>query len=409
MFTKVKHAFYNNFSLRLSTSASLVLEKITVNPITVPLPQPFEKYLVTYNNTVRTDTLFNNLAGPAGNTIDSIQQGEEEWRIIKKRILETGGVLTLVYALPAGEYNAAIQEMQVLLLVYTPIAIIISIFAGYFLSGVFLLPLHRIISKANKTDLKESIQLLDEPPVKDEIHELTLALNRMLKRIKAQSQQQQAFFAAASHELRTPLSNMLTGLQTADDRNVTALLGHQIEEVQRLKKLVDDFLLMSRLKAGNMFKHQAKFSVTELLVDIMTSLQQQAAEDRLAFMLNVSPADEDLTILGDKDHFKIIFGNLLVNSVKYASADSVIRISIVKQDNIAITILNKTKIPVTNVDILQEEFTRIEHYQEGLGLGLWIATRLSMINDARLNLYYNNGEFSAVLQVHSFRESNDPK
>lgn len=403
MYAKVRRAFENNFILRLSTGATTLLQKITVNPITIALPQADERFLVTYNNTVRTDTLFNNLTSGNGFTTDSIQKNTKDWRITKSRKLETGGILSIVYALPADDYNASMQQLRVLVLIYIPAAIIISIIAGYFLSGIFLLPLKEIIKKANRTDLTASIQLLEEPAFKDELHELTVALNRMLERIDSQSRQQNAFFAAASHELRTPLSNLLTELQTTKVADIPGemqvLIQNQVAEVQRLKKLVDNFLLMSRLKADSVVVNKRNIHIAELCMEIMERLQQQASESGLKFMLNISPADEDIVVLADKDHLTIILGNLFSNCIKYGVANSVVRVDIVQRDCVVVTVQNETAVIIEDVKSLQEQFTRIESYKEGFGLGLWIATRLSEINHAQLNLHYKDKVFSAALRI----------
>ncbi|RFM30911.1 sensor histidine kinase [Chitinophaga silvisoli] len=400
MYGKVKLAFENNFILRLSTGATSLLQKTSVNPVTLALPQADERFLLTYDNTIRTDTLFNNLPSGRDFMTDSIQKNSKDWRIRKSKKLETGGTLTIVYALPAGNYNTSIQQLQSLLLIYIPSAIIISIITGYFLSGFFLLPLKKIIKKANHTDLTASIQLLEEPIFKDELHELTVALNRMLERIDHQSQLQNAFFAAASHELRTPLSNMLTELQTTAAAESSAqLIKNQVEEVQRLKKLVDNFLLMSRLKAKNVPVNKTRISIAELCMEIMERMQNEAYEHKLRFMLHVSPTDEELFVSADKDHLSIILGNLFSNCIKYSVADTVIRVDLLKQDGIVLTIQNETELVISDVKSLQEQFTRVENYKEGFGLGLWIATRLGEINDIRLALNYHDSVFRAVLHM----------
>lgn len=403
MYAKVKREFENNFTLRLSAGATSLLQKTTVNPIVVALPQVDEMFLLTYNNTIRTDTLFSNLSAGPDFIRDSIQKNTSDWRIRKSKKMDTGGTLTIVYALPAGSYYRSIQQLQSLLVVYIPAAIFISILAGYFLSGIFLLPLTKIVKKANHTDLTAKVILLDEPVFRDELHELTVAFNRMLQRIDNQYKMQNAFFAAASHELRTPLSNMLTELQTTDvgdsSTHLQQLLQHQVGEVQRLKRLVDNFLLMSRLKANSVTVNKSRVAVVELCMDIIKRLEPQANENRLRFMLNLSPADEEMLVFADKDHLSIILGNLLSNCVKYSAMSSVVRVDILKKECLELTIQNETELVIDDVSLLQEQFTRVDNYKEGCGLGLWIATHLSSINDAVLSVSYSNKVFKAVLRI----------
>lgn len=393
-----------NFLLRLSSGANIILQKTEVNPVTIPLPQSNEYFALTYNNGVRSDTLFNNLAERNITGKDSIYKTENLWSIATHKTLETGGVINVLYALSAKDYNAAIQQLRLLLFIYIPVAILISFVAGYFLSGIFLKPLNNIITKANETDLTNNIKLLDAPVVKDELHELVDALNRMLTRIEKQSQQQNAFFASASHELRTPLSNMLTELQTIETGNISAsmqsLVQHQTTEVQRLKKLVNNFLLMSQLKADSVYVHKINFNITELCIEIIQSLQLSAAQNNQLFKLDISPEDADFTVFADKDHLSVVLNNFLMNAIKYGEHNSTIKISIVKNnDSIHLIVENKTNVAIENINSLKEQFIRADFYKEGFGLGLWIAAQLMEKNHGEMKLVYQDKIFTASLRI----------
>ncbi len=404
LYENVKTELEKSFQVRLSTGANNVLQKTEVNPITIPLPQSGEYFLISYNNTIHTDTLFNNLpAKEVDQNIHSISKGADWWFIKTGKTLETGGIITIIYVLPAGSYNTSVGQLQKLLFIYIPIAVVISFVAGYFLSGIFLKPLKNIISKANNTDLTNNIKLLDEPAVKDELHELVDALNRMLKRIEKQSQQQNAFFASASHELRTPLSNMLTELQTIDADNIPqpmqAVIKNQVTEVQRLKKLVNNFLLMSQLKADNFTTNKTNCNIAELCIEIIQSLQSSAHQNKAVFKFELAPPDADFIVLSDKDHLSIILNNLIANAVKYRQADSIIRVSITKNANsISLITENKTDVRIDDVNNLKNEFKRIDLYEEGFGLGLWIADQLLKKNNGELNLSYLNKTFIAAIK-----------
>ncbi len=403
LFGNVKHELENNFRLRLSNGAAAVLQKTEVNPTTIPLPQNGEHFALTYNSGKRTDTLFTNLtAGTLPNANDSLYKSLDEWRFSTHKTLETGGIINVIYALPSYDYNASLKQLQTLLLFYIPIAIVVSFVAGYFLSGILLQPLYNIIAKANRIDLTHHIKLLDEPSVKDELHQLVDALNRMLSRIEKQSQQQNAFFASASHELRTPLSNMLTELQTMDVTSapptMQTLIENQVAEVQRLKKLVNTFLLMSQLKAGALPSSKSSFSLGDLCLDIINEFQAGAKEKGQLFKVELLPSYASFRIVADEEHMFIIIKNLVENAVKYGLPYRTIALRLQEsKGSISILVQNETGVAIEDVGALKQEFNRSENLQEGFGLGLWIADELANRNGFVLTLTYDDKVFSAQL------------
>ncbi len=407
LYGNIKNELEKNFLLRLSGGATAVLQKTEVNPTTIPLPQKDEYFLLTYNYGRQTDTLFNNLPpNSVQKTNDSTYRSRDWWSISTTKQFETGGVIRVVYALPSNEYKASIQQLQTLLFLYIPIAILISFVAGYFLSGILLRPLHNIITKASRIDLTNDIQLLDEPVINDELHELVDALNRMLSRIEKQSGHQNAFFASASHELRTPLSNMLTELQTVNLNQASpamrTLVQNQMAEVQRLKKLVNNFLLMSQLKADALTLNKSSFSLADLSLDVMNQLQAQAKQKDQTFKIEMLPDSGNFMVVADASHVAIILKNLVENALKYGLPNSIITFCLCENtDGVQVTIQNKTDAVINNISQLKNDFARAEKFGEGFGLGLWITDQLAERNGATLRLSSAGNTFFAELIIPS--------
>lgn len=405
VYNSVRKVLQQDFTNRLSLGANAILQKTSIDPLTIPIPQNDEYFLITYNNSHSVDTLFNTLpveaAHPGSNKVSAARQW---WSFRKERQLETGGTISIVYTLPAIEYNTAIRRMQTLLFLYIPIAVFLSFIMGYFLSGVFLKPLNRMIEKTNNIDLANDIQLLEEPAVKDELYELTDAINRMLTRIETQSHHQNAFFASASHELRTPLANMLTELQTLDRTEMPAeinqLILNQTNEVKRMKELVNHFLCMSQLKANSITTNFTNFDVTELIIEIIAASYTRSREKNMRIKLIAEPEDASFIANGDRNQWSIILSNLTANAVKYGSADSQISLEIsVAGQFISTKIVNVTNEVIANPEILKNEFIRLKSFDDGFGLGLWIADQLVKRNNGFLNLSCRNNMFVAEILI----------
>ena len=400
LFSNVKIQLEKSFESRLGSQANIILQKTEISPLTIPLPQENEYFLITYNNSKKIDTLFNNLPAPA-KVLTASNLKTKWWQAIQaSRTLETDGVVNVMYALPANELNNDIEQLRLILFIYVPVALLISFISGYFLSGFLLKPIAHIISKANDTSLQNEIQLLKEPKTKDELHHLTVALNRMLQRIQKQSQQQNAFFASASHELRTPLSLMLTELQVLQMSNVPGeikpVVQNQIEAVQRLNKLVNDFLLMSQLKSGTLILQKENINIVELITGCSERLMDKMQPRNLSLKINLLPVDGNFDVWADAALLNVIIFNLMENAVKYAKEQTQIEIiAEQKEENIVFNISNVTDKKIINIEKLNNEFQREDNYKDGFGLGLWIVDQLVKKKNGNLLLSYQHPLFIA--------------
>ena len=401
LYKDVQQQLEKSFASTLNIQAKNILQKTDVSPTVIPLPDENEYFLLTYNNTHKTDTLYNNLPSFILHKTSETQH----WRSVQRsKQFETGGIITIVYALKADDLYTALLHLKEILFIYIPVALALSFAMAYWLSGFLLKPITNIINKANKINLQNNIQLIDEPATNDELHQLVVTLNKMLSRIEKQSQQQNAFFASASHELRTPLSNMLTELQVTQLQDVSpqvqTIFHNQVTEVLRLKKLVNDFLLMSQLKAGALHINKTSAAINDVLFDCIEKIKTRAREKNQTFKIEFIPEQEEFIVIIDKMQLQIIINNLLDNATKYGNDNSVIQIIITKtSENISLKIINKTSHNIINPESLVKEFARTDFMKDGFGLGLWITDQLMQMNDKTMLLSSNQNTFCAELML----------
>lgn len=400
LYSHVLSSLRTSFRSRLESGAYVILQKTEVNPLTIPLPQKGEFFRLLYNSTKKIDTLYSNLPSSFHN------QNNDNWQYItSSRAPEAGGAIGIVYVLPAAELSNSIHRLQALLFICIPLAFVLSLFIGYFLSGFLLQPVAAIIEKANSIDLQSDIALLQAPHTKDELHKLTASLNRMLQRIGRQSQQQNAFFASASHELRTPLSNMLTQLQVLqqqkDESGWQPAIDSQVQEVQRLRRIVNDFLLMSQLKAESLPVNASDTDLIDICLFCIERLQEMANEKALVFRLTVRPENGAFMVKADVSHLQTVLTNLLTNAVKYGKENSVIGLLITSEnDTIILQIQNATHAESVSVEKFATEFSRdAKQPQEGFGLGLWLSKQLIEKNDGTLLLRSEDSIFTAEITL----------
>src|SRR5205085_9207602 len=130
----------------------------------------------------------------------------------------------------------------------------IAIAAGLvFLVTMFTMrPIRKIIQQSSIIKASGQMERVSVPLSRDETYELATALNTMLNRLELSVRTQVNFFASAAHELRTPLTIMQTELSVAmnatADVSTRKTLESTLSEVERLGRIVNDFLLISQLK-----------------------------------------------------------------------------------------------------------------------------------------------------------------
>lgn len=176
------------------------------------------------------------------------------------------------------------------------------------------------------------------------------------------------------------------------------LVQNQVAEVQRLKELVNHFLLMSQLKADALSLNKRPFSLADTCLEIIDQFGVVAKRNRQVFKIELLPDNASFMAVADAGHVFIILRNLVENATKYGEHHSVISFQLHEsKDHISVCIQNKTKTTIENVNGLKDEFARSEQLQEGFGLGLWIADQLAVKNGLSLELSYTNYVFCAEL------------
>lgn len=234
--------------------------------------------------------------------------------------------------------------------------------------------------------------MLKEPLANDELKELIASFNRMLLRIKEQSDRQTAFFASASHELRTPLSIMQTRLQVLlheqqQNNAIKELYQGQLKDVQQLSKMVNDFLLLSELRSGKINLLATTIYLSDFIPDLIASHKHKAAAKNISFKISYTPLDGNYAIAADKEKLFIILNNLVENAIKYSPLQSSVDCNITqKSETIIITIANNIRADINpQISDLKNQFYHSKPlHGEGFGLGLWIANQLAILQDMEL-------------------------
>ncbi|MCP9463138.1 MAG: HAMP domain-containing protein, partial [Nitrospira sp.] len=132
---------------------------------------------------------------------------EPQLRLISVPINYRGRLLYIVQVGTSMEsIENTLEHFLIVLIVAVPVALAVSLGAGWFLAGRALLPVDDITLAAQRIAEGDLSQRLTMPPAKDEIGRLAEIFNDMIGRLDASFRQIRQFTSDASHELRTPLT-----------------------------------------------------------------------------------------------------------------------------------------------------------------------------------------------------------
>ncbi len=168
---------------------------------------------------------------------------------------------------------------------------------------------------------------------REEMTELAHSLEKANIRLKELDQQKTEFLSIASHQLRTPLSIIKGYIELIEDgaygKPSAKLLGvlHDMDvSNERLVKLVDEFLDITRIEQGRTKYTYEKSSICKLAEDVVKELAPRAEE--AGYTLVFKEPDEDMQVIMDAEKIRNVIFNYTDNAIKYSGKGKKIIVSI---------------------------------------------------------------------------------
>jgi signal transduction histidine kinase len=263
--------------------------------------------------------------------------------------------------------------------------------------------------KSSEDEIGQLVDLFNEMLLRIQQRDASIQRsNEELKRAKVEAESasriKSEFLDIAAHELRTPLA-ALTLLVSSLQRQhgVTSKQRDEMQnrigvQVDRLVRLVDELLNVSRLERGGFAISREPVDMATLISEAVDVFRNRALSRKFTF----AKPSQSLLVSADPVRMIQVIGNLLDNAVKYSPAEAPVDVeaSVTEQRMVRVTIRDYGKgIPKEQQAQLFERFHRLGSdetiRQSGLGLGLYISRKIVELHGGRIGVESKLGSGSS--------------
>ena len=238
--------------------------------------------------------------------------------VLIQREIEVTGILRLGLLMEPTMQEAR-RSLWILLGAALLIASGVSLF-GWMLANNLSRPI-QVLTRAAGNMERGDLSVRVEPSGPQEMQRLAMAFNSMAKRLQSNVNELRAFVANASHELRTPLTVVKLRAEALSDGaleepEVAGRFLSEIEtEVDRLVRMVNDLLDLSRMEAGLDGDQRTKLNLRTIANDVYETFKIRAAKADVELCMDIEPGLP--SIEGDEDQIRRVFYNLVENAIKF--------------------------------------------------------------------------------------------
>ncbi|MDD4858539.1 MAG: ATP-binding protein, partial [Candidatus Krumholzibacteria bacterium] len=209
-------------------------------------------------------------------------------------------------------------------------------------------------------------------------------LDKENEELKSSNKLKMSYLSHLSHELKTPLTSIKAYVESLFDHiddsdfpEKKEFLGIISSETERLIRMVNKVLDVSKIEFGNRTIKRKIFQLAPLIAEVESSMQPYLRDKKLRLVVKLPQA---LPLIdGDEDLVKQVFINLIGNAIKFSPSGSRIFIEAI-EDAIAVKIMVSDEgvgIPQEDLQNIFKQFYQVRHGSgEGVGLGLAIVKNI---------------------------------
>lgn len=273
-------------------------------------------------------------------------------------------------------------------------AAVLGMAGGWWLTRQALAPVAAVTRAAGRIHDRNLHEQLPRSGNGDELDQLTEVFNAMMARLHESFQRIREFTLHASHELKTPLTVLHGEMETAlTEEPLTAnqreRIASELDEVQRLAKIVDGLTLLTKADAGQIQLKRENVRLDEIIRDVFSDAQILARPNSIQVQLGQC---EPMSLDGDRHRLRQLLLNLVDNAIKYNQPRGMVDISLARSGGYAELVIANTGagIPPEKLPRVFERFYRGDDSHnstvDGCGLGLSIVQWIVSAHGGQIQL-----------------------
>lgn len=316
-----------------------------------------------------------------------------EYLSIVRPFLYNGKPAILIMSLPEASINDSVNLFKEVFWWIFALTIVSTLVVSSYMSKKFTRPIQILKNAAHEIasgNLNVKINYKEE----DELGELAKSMNTMVKQLSITDKFRKDLIANISHDLKTPLglirgySEMLLDYYGEDKEKREKYLNTVIKETERMSKLVDDVLQLSKLQSGMVEVKEETIDLEKLIFEILDIFEIQILEKNIEVRLE----NLKVKVVADREMIKRAIINIISNAIASMENGGTFSITAELQDKNVLIKISDTGCGIPEKD-LEHIFDRFyKGNKSGTGLGLAIVKEILTLHQSDFGIRSKEGE-----------------
>lgn len=294
-------------------------QEVQVNPVFIQLVDKQGRVLDKSPN-LKDETMKISALQPDGNNFSS-KFADQPIRQVQLPVKRNGEIKGYVIAGMSLEASLTLlNKLQNTLIVLFPIILFGLFFISSYLAGRSIKPIRSIINTTNRINRENLSERVALPAKKDELFELSSAINDLLFRIEKTFEREREFTSDASHELRTPLSSLRGTLEVLirkerSREEYEEKINYSLSVIDMMSNTIEQLLTLARMDSVSEVNKDKKAYLTRLIDQILAKYRNEIQKKNLKIDLDIQPS---INNKAPQYYSNLILDNIINNAIKYS-------------------------------------------------------------------------------------------
>ena len=300
----------------------------------------------------------------------------------------------LVLVVPVTEAHAPLRMVALTLMILVPAGIVASGISAWYVASLVVRPMRRLEEFAEELGGDTYPQQVKIEARTPELESLREKLDEAMHRIEDRYDAQARFLANVSHELKTPIAVVRTEgevllVSKPTYEELTAYASTTVEEMDRLGRMIESFLLLTRVRQGKLAVKSLQHSANDILMEAASQCNVMAKQYDVRLEPILYDGEVEPLIEGNADLLNTALTNLVRNAIRFAPKGSAVRLKCdVRGSRVVFRVRDfGPGIPEEVLEHLFEPFTQSAEERRrgrGTGLGLLIAHGIAELHQGEV-------------------------